>query len=107
MFSVNGRQETVSAHNMESDEICKWVEHIRTRSGAQIMRVKKQWHTDTPSVQGIWHPFLHKDPSLATTPFPAPQLYRAKQAATSATDMVVEDTLAKKVADIDLLSSKE
>ncbi|KAK7498646.1 hypothetical protein BaRGS_00010023 [Batillaria attramentaria] len=118
---LNGRREVFSTNKMEADEICKWMEHLRTRSGEEIVRLAKPWHTETPSIQGIWHPFLNKDPSLAPTSFPAPDLYRAKKESKSATEILVEDTkesksateilvedtLARKVADVDSISSKE
>lgn len=31
------------------------------------MRLRKDWHTDTPSIQGVWHPFLFKDTKTSVT----------------------------------------
>jgi hypothetical protein len=59
---------------MNKEQICKWVEHFRTRSGTQIVRFRKHWHTDNPSIQGIWHPFLFKDPKINTKIFPDEEL---------------------------------
>lgn len=95
--TVNGRTEAVSTKNMTAEEICKWLEHLRTRSGVQIVRLVKPWHTDTPSIQGTWHTFLNKDPSLATTKFPALHLYQVKSKDKSATEIVLEESLQKKV----------
>ncbi|XP_070212739.1 uncharacterized protein [Littorina saxatilis] len=104
---LNGRQERVSTKDMPADEVCKWLEHLRTRSGAQIVNLRKEWLTNTPSIQGVWHPFLNKNPSLAGTSFPAPELYGAKTESKSATDMVLEEAGVKKVGSVDSASSKE
>ncbi|KAK7111098.1 large ribosomal subunit protein mL43-like [Littorina saxatilis] len=104
---LNGRQERVSTKDMPADEVCKWLEHLRTRSGAQIVNLRKEWLTNTPSTQGVWHPFLNKNPSLAGTSFPAPELYGAKTESKSATDMVLEEAGVKKVGSVDSASSKE
>jgi large subunit ribosomal protein L43 len=74
---------------MNKEQICKWVEHFRTRSGTQIVRFRKHWHTDNPSIQGIWHPFLFKDPKINTKIFPDEELSRFVQD-TSATEHVLK-----------------
>ena len=93
--------------NMPAEEVCKWIEHLRTRSGEQIVRLRKPWHSDCPSVQGVWHPFLNKHPSLGATSFPAPDLYHAKTDSASATEMVLQEAGAKKVGSVDDVRSKE
>ncbi|KAK3094390.1 hypothetical protein FSP39_001121 [Pinctada imbricata] len=83
---LNGRSESVDCNNMDKDEICKWMEFQRTRSGEQIIRFRKPWHTDTPSVQGIWHPFLNKDPSVNLRTFPDKTLSEYNDPEMSATE---------------------
>ena len=72
-----------------ASEVCQWVEHLRCRSGEDIVRLRKTWHTDTPSVQGIWTPFTNLDPNLAVTPLPDEKLSR-RAAPESATDYVLK-----------------
>ena len=48
---------------MDQDEISVWVERLRGESGVKIEKMRKRWHTDNPSVQGTWTPFLNKPPS--------------------------------------------
>ena len=50
--------------SLDQNAICQWVEHLRTRSGQDIVRLRKGWHTDNPSIQGTWTPFTNKDTSL-------------------------------------------
>jgi hypothetical protein len=52
VFSVNGRREVINTHLMPAETVAKWIEHLRTRSGEQIVRLVKPWHTESPSVQG-------------------------------------------------------
>lgn len=49
------------------EEIAQWIGLMRGRSGVQIMRIRKDWHTDTPSIQGMWNPFMFKDTKLNVT----------------------------------------
>lgn len=76
--------------NQRADEICKWVELMKTRSGVEIVRLRKTWHTDNPSIQGMWHPFLNKDTSLNVKTFPDKQHYQYVQSEQSATDSLLE-----------------
>ncbi|VDI11227.1 Hypothetical predicted protein [Mytilus galloprovincialis] len=75
---------------MNKDQICKWIETYRSRSGVPIMRMRKQWHTDTPSVQGVWHPFMFKDPQINRKTFPNEELSRFLPAEPSATEQVLK-----------------
>lgn len=104
---LNGRREVIATNKMPAEEVAKWLEHLRTRSGEQIVKLVKNWHTDVPSVQGIWHPFTNKDPTLASTKFPAPELYRAKVEQKSATELVLEEAGLKRVGSMDDASSKQ
>nr|KAF6304078.1 mitochondrial ribosomal protein L43 [Myotis myotis] len=36
------------------------VKKLATQSGLDIIRIRKPFHTDSPSVQGQWHPFTNK-----------------------------------------------
>ena len=71
---------------MKKDEVCKWLEFARTRSGEQIIRFRKPWHTDNPSIQGVWHPFLNKDPAINVKTFPDKELSEYIETELSATE---------------------
>ena len=94
---VNGNCAQLIVAKQSAAEICQWVEHFRCRSGEDIVRLRKTWHTDTPSVQGIWTPFTNLDPHLAVTPLPDEGLSR-RAAPESATDYVLK--LAQNVESI-------
>ena len=67
---MNGNKVDIQVNNFNKEEICKWVEHLRTRSGADIVRLRRMWHTDTPSIQGVWTPFTNRDRATAAAQFP-------------------------------------
>jgi len=67
---VNGERHLVNCNNHSRDEVVKWVNLLRTQSGNQIIRLRKMWHTDCPSIQGPWSPFVNTDPELNLAEFP-------------------------------------
>ncbi|XP_052100603.1 39S ribosomal protein L43, mitochondrial-like [Mytilus californianus] len=87
---LNGYKEKFCIDNMNKDQICKWIETYRSRSGVPIMRMRKQWHTDVPSVQGVWHPFMFKDPQINRKTFPNEELSRFLPSEPSATEQVLK-----------------
>lgn len=87
--TVNGNVVQLTMARQSPVEVCQWLEHLRCRSGEQIIRLRKTWHTDMPSVQGIWTPFTNLDPHLAVTSLPNEQL-SLRAAPESATDYVLK-----------------
>ncbi|XP_041370660.1 39S ribosomal protein L43, mitochondrial-like [Gigantopelta aegis] len=101
---LNGRTESMNIANFTKDEIFQWVEHFRTRSGTEIMRFRKEWHTDTPSIQGVWTPFTNKDTALNVTELPneqSSQMIPPK----SASDQILE--IAKQIQSKELKNPSE
>ena len=90
-LSVNGRRETMEMSGKEPEEICKWTEHMRGRSGVQIVRLLRNNHTETPSTQGIWHTFMFRDSETALAKFPNPEYSAVKNTGKTATDHVLEE----------------
>lgn len=62
--SVNGNSKIVEVKNKTPEEIEHWVERLRHESGVKVQKIRKFWHTENPSIQGTWTPFLNKPPSL-------------------------------------------
>ena len=67
---MNGEEEYIGISKMSRDEIAKWLNYLRTRTGVPEMKYVKMWRTDTPSIQGVWSPFTHRDPALNLVEFP-------------------------------------
>ncbi|XP_003389470.2 PREDICTED: 39S ribosomal protein L43, mitochondrial-like [Amphimedon queenslandica] len=57
---LNGNSQIVSLKNMDPSEIQWHVHLVCSSSGIKTQKLKKPWHTDNPSIQGTWSPFLHK-----------------------------------------------
>lgn len=57
---VNGavREENINSKSVE--EITSLVQKLADQSGLDVIRIRKPFHTDNPSIQGQWHPFTNK-----------------------------------------------
>ena len=100
VFVVDGKSVQFYVENQSASELCQWIEHLRCRSGSEIVRLRKTWHTDTPSVQGIWTPFTHLSSRTAVTSLPNDSLSRCF-ASDSASDY-----LSKLLEDINIADQK-
>ncbi|XP_072038384.1 large ribosomal subunit protein mL43-like [Amphiura filiformis] len=67
---LNGNVRKVHLLNKPRDEVLKDVELLSAQSGRDIIKMRKWWHTDNPSVQGMWHPFTNKPTNLNVAEFP-------------------------------------
>ncbi|XP_077482615.1 large ribosomal subunit protein mL43 [Stigmatopora argus] len=54
----NVRQEIVASKT--SSQISELVAKMTNQSGLDIIRIRKPFHTDSPSIQGLWHPFTNR-----------------------------------------------
>jgi large subunit ribosomal protein L43 len=68
---VNGSEQVFDIHQYSREQVQKWLEFHRTRNGKTIMRLIEPQHTDNPSVQGIWTPFMNKPTSASTKQYPS------------------------------------
>lgn len=61
---VNGavREEKINSKSVE--EITSLVQKLAEQSGLDVIRIRKPFHTDNPSIQGQWHPFTNKRTAL-------------------------------------------
>ncbi|KAG8201777.1 hypothetical protein JTE90_027262 [Oedothorax gibbosus] len=87
---LNGETHYHSFPKYRCEDIVKWVESLRTRSGFPISRFIKNIHTDSPSVQGVWTPFTHKPTSWNVTEFPNEELSKAETFFPCATEQLLE-----------------
>lgn len=85
---LNGEKDYINCHNFTREEVVKYTEYLKNKSGYPIVRLRKFWHTDTPSIQGVWTPFLHLDPEMNTRTFPDPECSRAIVNQLTATDIL-------------------
>nr|XP_045008327.1 39S ribosomal protein L43, mitochondrial [Jaculus jaculus] len=57
---LNGavREESIGCKSAE--EITTLVQKLADQSGLEVIRIRKPFHTNNPSIQGQWHPFTNK-----------------------------------------------
>ncbi|XP_037611403.1 39S ribosomal protein L43, mitochondrial [Sebastes umbrosus] len=58
----NVREEIVTCKT--SPQILELLTKMTNQSGLDIIRIRKPFHTDNPSIQGQWHPFTNRPPSI-------------------------------------------
>ncbi|KAK2820650.1 hypothetical protein Q5P01_023609 [Channa striata] len=58
----NVREETVTSKTAQ--QISELVTKLTNQSGLDIIRIRKPFHTDNPSIQGQWHAFTNRPPSI-------------------------------------------
>nr|XP_054766292.1 39S ribosomal protein L43, mitochondrial-like [Lytechinus pictus] len=68
---LNGTKRSVQLSKLDREEVSSQVELLRTQSGNEVVRLRKSQHTDFPSIQGAWHPFINKPTNLNITEFPS------------------------------------
>ncbi|KAF6110185.1 mitochondrial ribosomal protein L43 [Phyllostomus discolor] len=57
---LNGAVREESIHCKSVEEITRLVQKLANQSGLDVIRIRKPFHTDSPSIQGQWHPFTNK-----------------------------------------------
>lgn len=91
IYIVNGEREWLNCRNSSKDEILKWIELLKTQNGpSSAMRLRKMWHTNVPSVQGSWTPFLLRSPENSQLPFPNSELSIPTDVEESATEKLIK-----------------
>lgn len=56
------REEIIT--NKTSSQISQLLTKLTNQSGLDIIRIRKPFHTKNPSIQGQWHPFTNRPPSI-------------------------------------------
>lgn len=90
MFLVNGGRKWMNVNDFKREDVLKWLNMLKFQSGNPDVRLRKKWHTDNPSIQGPWNPFLFRNPELNITSFPSEKFSLPKNIAPSATEILFE-----------------
>lgn len=61
---LNGNVREEILTNRTSPQISELLTKLTSQSGLDIIRIRKPFHTDNPSIQGQWHPFTNRPPSI-------------------------------------------
>ncbi|XP_042313582.1 39S ribosomal protein L43, mitochondrial [Sceloporus undulatus] len=62
---LNGTVKEETLTSKTADEIAQIIYKLANQSGLEIIRIRKPFHTDNPSIQGQWHPFTNKPSVLS------------------------------------------
>ncbi|NP_001079525.1 mitochondrial ribosomal protein L43 L homeolog [Xenopus laevis] len=68
---LNGAVREEAINSKSADDIVQLMQKMANQSGLDIIRIRKPYHTDTPSIQGQWHPFTNKPSSINVKSFEA------------------------------------
>ncbi|KAG9346166.1 hypothetical protein JZ751_007984 [Albula glossodonta] len=61
---LNGNVKEEIITMKSSQEIAALLKKLSEQSGLDIIRIRKPFHTDNPSIQGQWHPFTNRPLSI-------------------------------------------
>lgn len=87
---LNGESHYLNFHGMSAVQAEAWISWFLTRSGYELYKLNRKITTYRPSVQGIWTPFMFRDPATNITQFPSEELGRYIGEIPSATEKVIE-----------------
>ncbi|ENN81043.1 39S ribosomal protein L43, mitochondrial-like [Dendroctonus ponderosae] len=88
---LNGETQWVNARQFTDDEVLKWLNLLKSQSSNRSgVRLRKLMHTDFPSIQGPWTPYLFRDPQLNLARFPSEELSRPLHGTKTATQQLFE-----------------
>ncbi|XP_077153028.1 large ribosomal subunit protein mL43 isoform X1 [Ranitomeya variabilis] len=68
---LNGSIREEPINSKTAEEIAQLIQKMANQSGLDIIRIRKPYHTDSPSIQGQWHPFTNKPTSMNLRSFEA------------------------------------
>ncbi|KPP74127.1 39S ribosomal protein L43, mitochondrial-like [Scleropages formosus] len=63
---LNGTVKEENINKKSPEEIGALLKKLSDQSGLDIIRIRKPFHTDSPSIQGQWHPFVNRPPAVGT-----------------------------------------
>lgn len=87
---LNGSTHWFSLRLMNKMEVVQWLDFHVTKSGERVKRYRKPHHTDWPSVQGVWTPFLNLPSELNVQSFPNQERGEKKAKFISATEQLLK-----------------
>lgn len=97
---MNGDRHWKSCRVNSGEEISKWVELLKNQNGnSSALRYRKMFHTNVPSIQGVWTPFTHRNPEFNVATFPDPALSRPIDVEKSATEKLIELFKQQRISD--------
>ncbi|XP_055918217.1 39S ribosomal protein L43, mitochondrial [Eupeodes corollae] len=88
---LNGDREWLNCRNSTKDDVSKWIQMLKLQNGSSSsLRLRKMWHTDVPSIQGPWSPFLLKTPDSNLLKYPNAEASQPLDIEQSASEKLLE-----------------
>lgn len=87
---LNGQNHYLNLKGMSCIQIGAWIDWHITRSGYDLNKLARNITTYHPTVQGVWTPFVNKDPKLTTMTLPDEELSKFRPEYPSATDQLIQ-----------------
>lgn len=88
---LNGDRQWINCRNHSDEEITKWLQVLKTQNEDHTAtRYRKMWHTDQPSIQGVWTPYTQKNPTLNLVQFPEESLAEPLDREETATEKLIK-----------------
>ncbi|XP_013112622.1 large ribosomal subunit protein mL43 [Stomoxys calcitrans] len=88
---LDGEREWINCRNSTKDDILKWINFIKLQNGpSSSTRLRKMWHTNIPSIQSPWTPFILRHPSDNLVNFPTTEHSTPLDKQESATEKLLE-----------------
>ncbi|XP_067909146.1 39S ribosomal protein L43, mitochondrial [Heterodontus francisci] len=66
---LNGAVREEAINRKTAEEVAQLIQKMVSQSGLDIIRIRKPFHTDSPSIQGQWNPFTNKSSALNVQDF--------------------------------------
>uniref|UniRef100_UPI00398EA7DD large ribosomal subunit protein mL43 isoform X2 n=1 Tax=Pristiophorus japonicus TaxID=55135 RepID=UPI00398EA7DD len=66
---LNGTVKEEALKSKTHEQVAQLMEKMAGQSGLDIIRIRKPFHTDSPSIQGQWTPFVNKPSALNVRDF--------------------------------------
>ncbi|XP_045483206.1 39S ribosomal protein L43, mitochondrial [Harmonia axyridis] len=104
---LSGNTQWLGCSMFTKDEIYKWLNLFKTQQGdKEGIRLRKLWHTETPSIQGPWTPYTFRSPKLNLVEYPNEKLSAAYEEK-SATEELLEMFEKQKLHNVKLLKAEQ
>jgi hypothetical protein len=89
------------------ENVIKFLDQLRCRSGVEIMRLRKDMRTESPSIQGPWNPFITQPTDWNVKTFPEAEGLKSLKYTKTATEIVLEMARAQGILNIVHQKDKE
>lgn len=97
---LNGDRHWKCVNSFTEEQLIKWIDLMRTQNkNSSEVRLRKQWQTNYPSIQGVWTPYSNPNPEFNTATFPNSKFSKPIDQQQTATEKLLELFNKQKLSD--------